>query len=70
MASVLCRTFHDNAHEVAPPPCDVVVTFVDPSDRVRGEEEVGRVAKLCARNDGNVVSRRVTLLRVTLYDRS
>lgn len=34
--SVLCRTFHDNAHEVAPPPRDVVVTFVDPGDRARG----------------------------------
>lgn len=29
-----------------------------------------RVAKLCARNNDNVVSRRVTLLRVTLYDRN
>lgn len=38
---MLCRTFHDNAHEVAPSPRDVVVTFVDPADRVR-EEDGGR----------------------------
>lgn len=68
---MLCRTFHDNA-QVAPPPRDIVVTFVDPGDRVRGEDggrEGGEIMRAATYN-GNVVSRRVTLLHVTLYDRS